>query len=949
MPITKTYLGWSYPVSLSAALALVSRFSTNSVLNALDLSALTIVVPTRQSGRLLLNELLRISDESNRILFPPQIITPLDLIEIKSATAEKSQELAAMIEALSACEELPFLYPSGIPAVGAGRFEAAEMLCSLRNSISENGLTFNQVLKSPVIENYEPGRWADLATIENEYLRILNQKGFCDRTEELVKGCTQVDSERFKKIIVISVPDPTPLAAKAMEALGEQTDLEIWINAPDSAAHNFDHLGRPLEGSFQCLPDIPLKNISIVRSPSDAAEKALQIISLKGSISADKAGIALFTDELVKPFENSFSKHDCKVYDPSGKSVYASTTGDMIANLLEMITKRDYESLSRLIRNPHLLYYLAKDYNKGKLFLAELDEFHDEYLPFTADALYSRLEIHEGRYLKGILSDFRKLLSDSGCDTIHSGSDLPSAIRSFLKIVYSNHLPNPANLDVKTIELQIKSVASELSNLQLQLSSFTIGLEEASKIITKSLKEARVYKSHEPDAVALQGWLEMNWSTASIVILSGFNEGFIPESVVSDPFLPERVREKLGLKCNSKRLTRDRFLLHTLIESKKEALYITVLKNGSDNQPYKPSRLLFACDQPTIVKRANYLFDEHSPESISPRGAVERIENPLVKPPAPIDIPDKLSVTAFKSYLACPFRFYLTRILNMKAASGDAQEMNPAVFGTICHFAMESYGKAYREIGTNENDISEFLINEARSLITRKYGTNHSLALSFQADNICNRLKKAAAIETRNRLDGWEIVACETSFSLPVNGMEVIGKIDRIEYNPLMNMWRVLDFKTSADAKNPLDTHLECASPEDAAAIQIIVNGKMESRKWVDLQIPLYLKLLEANRERIINSKEEHFNSKNVSAGYFNLPDELTKTCITLWEDLDNITVENAFQCSMNVIQSIKKGIFWPPAEQMKYDEMELLFVDTMSNNIDCSNLTVASELRGDA
>jgi ATP-dependent helicase/nuclease subunit B len=40
-------------------------------------------------------------------------------------------------------------------------------------------------------------------------------------------------------------------------------------------------------------------------------------------------------------------------------------------------------------------------------------------------------------------------------------------------------------------------------------------------------------------------------------VVAGLNDGLVPDAVVGDAFLPESLRERLGLKTNAARLARD--------------------------------------------------------------------------------------------------------------------------------------------------------------------------------------------------------------------------------------------------------------------------------------------------------------------------------------------------------------------------------------------------------
>ncbi|MBT3776242.1 MAG: DUF1592 domain-containing protein, partial [Gemmatimonadales bacterium] len=61
------------------------------------------------------------------------------------------------------------------------------------------------------------------------------------------------------------------------------------------------------------------------------------------------------------------------------------------------------------------------------------------------------------------------------------------------------------------------------------------------------------------DAVELLDWLEVPLDDAPVVMLTGFNEGMLPESVSGHAFLPDALRSRLGLIDNRRRLARDAY------------------------------------------------------------------------------------------------------------------------------------------------------------------------------------------------------------------------------------------------------------------------------------------------------------------------------------------------------------------------------------------------------
>ena len=81
--------------------------------------------------------------------------------------------------------------------------------------------------------------------------------------------------------------------------------------------------------------------------------------------------------------------------------------------------------------------------------------------------------------------------------------------------------------------------------------------------------------------------------------------------------------------------------------------------------------------------------------------------------------------------------------------------------------------------------------------------------------------------------------------------------------------------------------------------------------EWTDLQLPLYL---QAVAER------------NAACGYFNLPKAVGETGVVLWDDYSAPWQAAAMQCAGAVAGAVQAGRFWPPAEDVAYDDFAALF-----------------------
>ena len=84
---------------------------------------------------------------------------------------------------------------------------------------------------------------------------------------------------------------------------------------------------------------------------------------------------------------------------------------------------------------------------------------------------------------------------------------------------------------------------------------------QAIELLLRQLQNEPVAPQANDEAVDMLGWLELAMDDSPVLIVTGFNEGYVPESVTSDVFLPNSLRSRLGLKDNQRRYARDAYAL----------------------------------------------------------------------------------------------------------------------------------------------------------------------------------------------------------------------------------------------------------------------------------------------------------------------------------------------------------------------------------------------------
>jgi ATP-dependent helicase/nuclease subunit B len=554
--------------------------------------------------------------------------------------------------------------------------------------------------------------------------------------------------------------------------------------------------------------------------------------------------------------------------------------------------------------------------------LSALDELHSEHLPPTLAAARA-----QARDYPPWVELAKALDALASLRTQLRTGDFPSAVRAVLTEIFKDRRFNLAlPADAQAVEAA-QAWGEVLNELETAAKRFP-GLARAElwELGLRAFGDSPRFDDKPDDAVELQGWLELLWDDVPHLIVAGMNDGRVPDAVVGDAFLPEALREKLGLKTNAHRFARDAYLLQALAAARsgvRGRLDLLVGKTSASGDPLRPSRLLLQCADADLPERVAFLFGPV--ESARPNPAWRRAWK--LKPRTDAKI-EKLSVTAFRDYLKCPFRFYLKHGLRMAAVDPHKAELDAMDFGNLCHGALEAMGQPDSPVRdcTDADILRGFLIGELERTARQRYGATPILPLVVQLESARQRLGKLAEIQAQQRAEGWVIERTEMKFDLTLEGLPVRGKIDRIDRNEITGEVRVLDYKTSDKPVNPSVAHYRKAKRnEDLDALPDYARFTLggEEMVWVDLQLPLYLEAV----------AEEFGHS--VACGYVNLPKAAGETGVAVWIGYDGELKEAARRCAEGVALAVQARQFWPPAElPPDYDDFAGLFLQGAADSV---------------
>ena len=931
MSVELRFLGWDAPATAKVRQFLLPQELTGPV----DLARDLVVVPTRQAGRRLREALALHCSSRKTALFSLRVVIPSFFLqpEDDAGVAKALDVAAAWADVLMKADLGRYggLFPARAPSQDfLWALRTGEMIEGLRNTLADGGYRIADVYRDFGSLLEEKERWHDLAGLETAYLERLAALGLQDPSVwKLQQAENSEPPAGAERIVLAAVPDPTPLMVRKLEHLATRIPIVVLVHAPEALADYFDGWGRPLPAKWrERRIDVPDADADIVLSgsPSSQSRKVLELMAREaGRFGPTDVALGVPDEEIIPFLEADLASASLIPFNPAGKPAAQHPLAQLLQAFRDLHSEGDYASVSAFMRNGDFLDYLQKKHRiLTSHVLEELDTYQNEHLPQSLDDMVRALRRPALRSARR--AEFANLAKAVGiiADLVHAfeAADVDASLRSFLQSVYELRTLNAR----KPEDSEFVAVAEVTDTALRRLAQgplVALGLDKgnALELLLWSLGRESYYPEPEEAIIDLEGWLELPWNDAPFLIVTGMNDGKVPDSRPADVFLPDTLRRQLNLRHDDDRLARDAYLMSSLIESRRShgRVCFVVGKTGAKGDVLKPSRLLFQCSDAELSRRAERLFGT-PPEARAghPSSISFRLE--AVPPP---DVPagnlelNRMSVTAFRDYLDCPFRYYLKHVLGMEALDDQKMELDAMDFGSLVHDTLHEMALSEEMRQCQDVDrLQEFLCAKAADWVTERFGRFPPLQIEVQLESARQRLRQAARVQARLVRDGWEILYAEMKIRGEMEGVEIRGKIDRIDRHRQTGKIRLLDYKTTDKGGTPEAAHFGSLSgdgewPEYA---RVEIAGKQ--RRWIDLQLPLYAILLSSERELQVPFE----------LGYFNLPKALDNTGAVLWVDPSAALLESARACAIGVISDIKSRRFWPPARKTRYDDFESLF-----------------------
>lgn len=889
----------------------------------------------------MLQLLIDAADVQDVVFTPPQIITVGDLPEhLYSAEKSLATDLAQQIAWAKALKESPPEVIEDLTGISADDREddqrkdwqpLAQLMVRLHTRLASDIKSFRSVAREvKKLKNFlaqESKRWDALEKIQDGYYQILESVDLWDRQAArsfAAKGheLNQQRCRTQKDILLIGVAD---LNQSAIGMLAQVSDrVTCMIAAEEAVADRFDEMGS-LIASQWLDASIPIddEKLLIVNKPLDQAQAVVHYLDhLPGGkkVATDQVTIGVPDPKVIPQLQRALNAADFPHRSLAGRALDETAPVKLMMACRDYLRLQNYTSFASLIRHPDMFAWLVDEVGSDD-FIAHFDEYQNVHLPDKIlanqsdpfgdpETIASIFDTKDRNSEKRAIANAERCgqlnrihgliapLMTPLCDGVRPLGQWSQFWCSVLVTVYADReLDRTHDGDRQTIAA-CTAIHHALGNQKQVPDGF--GLQTtASQALQWALdaaSEQRVLPNPQPDAIELAGWLDLTLDDADVLVVTGMNDENVPTSEVGHQFLPNALCEELGILDNNRRYARDCYALTVMTTVRKNYLLIAG-RNDPTGEPKKPSRLLFADTAEVAARRARAFFtfstDQESAlwlGNAQPLPCEQQLEIPY---PVCDEIPNQLSVTKFKEYLRCPYRFYLNIIMRLRPATDDWRELSGGTFGDLAHNVLEAFAESDLRDSTSAAAIYKFLSGELDTQAKQIFLGSNLPAVKLQMEQLRLRLERFAQCQAEHRKSGWQIVSTEEllAHDLDVDGevFTVTGKIDRVDRHEETRQVAIWDYKTSDKGEGPYKAHIK-------------------RKQWQDLQLPLYRHLVKEV------AAVENDNLETLKLGY-----------VLLSRDLENIRFEEAeFDADMlraaddlvfDCVRKIRQGIFWPPAD----------------------------------
>jgi ATP-dependent helicase/nuclease subunit B len=867
--ITKHFLGWGKPFLPEASKWLQEHCLQGELGDAIDC---VIVVSSSSVARRLQTLLIEEASLRGRAIDLPRVLTTSSLLSElqvdEQQVTSNSLELIATAAVLRS-SPLPELQPL------LGKLQNANQPFSFWLSTAKE-------VQAITTECLSGGHGTDSSTWPSSAKTLLTSKTALrfeaiNNIQSAVQSLVNLDSIQTheqawkiflssqqqvpKQIVLLSTTDLHGIVRQALEHCANAgSEISAVIRAPLSFASHFDDIGCVVFEAWKHEHiDIPESSVHAAGSPSDQAMKVLQLCT--GECAVDEMTVAVTSEDAIGYIRMQMEGHGIETRFAGGSSAANAPECKLIDAVRAFLKTKSFESYASLVRHPHVAKKLHVSSNE----LHHLDAFFDNHIPafigktwFVPKGVSEYIDVRPVIDLHSRVYPWLSVLVNAPAQSIGSCAEL---VRDFILEIYGDDELDQQSKRLAALQ-HIFSAIDALSALPPKVSEALGAMlpVDVLDFIIFHASSSSIPEYPNDKAVEIVGWLESVLDDAPHLCIVGMDSSLVSSAAIGHPLIPGQLRKELGLLTVDRQIARDTHAVLAMQHERSENGQIDwiIARQGSGGESLAPSPLMLRCecDDALAIRTNKLLIDIGSEVPNVPPACLQSATStsiPKVTIPNPVDIEvnpiTRLSVTAFKDYLACSYRFWLRRALRVDGESDNLSELDYSHFGTLVHGALELFGKD--EGVRNETSpvaIRAFLLTAVDDAVEVLFGKFPFDTILVQAEMAKHRLSLFAELQAERASQGWSITDTERKIEWEAGTKEkpftVVGKIDRIDTHTDGTVL-LLDYKTGSTSARK-------------------VHGTKD--EWKDLQLPIYRHLaasegLDLNRIEtgfvLIGSKEQ--------------------------------------------------------------------------------------------
>ncbi|GEM_PF-1431069 len=859
-----------------------------------NLAHCAVVLPTRRAGRRLTEVLAERAAADKRFLTPPLLLTPGDLCDriaaacVTARCATAVEECIAWMRALQdTADELAPLFgdADGAATVLRDPFAFACRLQRMHHELAGERVSFAAVAAQRRADEREHARWQALDAVARAYQHTLAAHGLHDRYAAreqalaLLAQTTADASQVLAGCIHMYVAGVVDCFRQFTDMLAAVTIPVTIVTHQPAGADWLDTCGvlRPGMPPRDTSLDRRLEQIFIGDTPAEQARTVADLLARQDqALALTDIVIGVPDSAVARPLRDMLAAAGVPTHDAVGRAFHETELGLLLNTVANCLEDFSIVNFFRVVAHPVVTRWLAA--RLACATQAALDErlaaVRDFAIAHALDlvdepraetpadvaqcvALVQELlaPLHEPRRLHDWAEQFNAVLHAlyAATDDVPAWAD-----------------PGPHSDAIQAwCELMRAIAGSAVTHAAL------LGAPLALRRCLQWLEHTPLAPDASGVALDLVGWLDVACDDAPVVILTGMNDGMVPQVITSDPFLPDGLRAALGLAHNERRLNRDRYLLRTLLAGARQ-VYMLAGRFADNADPLKLSRVLCECSAPCLAQLLLRFYGKEPAQSNAtapPPPLTARAPITLGPPPDHgLVLPQpltKLSVTRFSTYLTCPYQWYLQHT-GVAPVHDVSCELDPRTLGTVLHEVLAHMPTA----PLDQDALTARLCAALEQILRARFGPALHPAIALQAAACRDVLRAFAAQHCARHADGWRIAGPlerRISFTLDETPAPVVitGTIDRIDHQGSQRC--IIDYK-SGKTEQP-------RAPDGS---------------WRDLQLPLYAFWL----------RHEEPASIDISCAYWRL---FERDAIKL-QELTDQDFTDAHACAIEIVTCIQRN-----------------------------------------